>query len=484
MSAATGARVALRVRSGLEAADLGLAMARAWWKPLAATWLTFVLPVGCVIVWLLRDAPWVSLLVLWWLRPAFARIPLHVLSLELFGERATLVGTARALPALLRSGLPYALTLGRFSPARTFLQPVLQLEGLRGAARAARASVLARTESGAAAMAGTVIAHLNGAFITGLIAFAQLAIPSELEWDATALVVGDAALPGVAPALYLAGVSVFEPLLVACGFGLYVSRRVYLEGWEIELAFRRLALRVEERTRARRFAAAAATALALWLAVLPARASVCVPDLPETASGCAAEVLSEKDFGKTTKELRWMPRDFESEPDSDELDTSWLAPFAEAVARAAQVLLYGALALGVVAILFALRGVRPPTERDGPAAAPVSFFGLDLDPASLPDDVAAAARALWQSGDRAGALSLLYRGALVRLAARGALEIPESATEFECVRAVRRTQPEPVASAFGALTGSWIRARYAHEPPGDAEFSALCDRFAALDAPT
>jgi hypothetical protein len=69
----------------------------------------------------------------------------------------------------------------------------------------------------------------------------------------------------------------------------------------------------------------------------------------------------------------------------------------------------------------------------------------------------------------------------VRLALRGALEIPESATELECVRAIRRTQAEGVASAFGSLTRSWMRARYAHQPPSDVEFSALCADFAAFE---
>jgi hypothetical protein len=46
---------------------------------------------------------------------------------------------------------------------------------------------------------------------------------------------------------------------------------------------------------------------------------------------------------------------------------------------------------------------------------------------------------------------------------------------------VRRTQPGAIAQAFDALTGSWLRTRYAHDPPGDAQFEALCASFAALE---
>ena len=480
MSAATGARVVLRIRSGLEAADLGFAMARTWWRPLAASWLALVFPVGCVIVWLLRDEPAWSIALLWWLRPAFARVPLHVLSQELFGEKSSIAATARALPRLLGSGLFTSLVTRRLAVSRTFLQPVLQLEGLRGRAQRARAAVLTRQDIGAAGAVSAVIAHFNGSFITGLLLLVSLLTPAEVEWDVLSIVTGDAAVPGILPALYLLGISVFEPLLVAAGFGLYVNRRVFLEGWEIELAFRRLATRAAEAQRGRRFASAAAALLVLWLVAPHARASDCIPADPESADPCIEEVLASADFGAHEKELRWLPK-----PDKDKkdepADLSWLGSFAEFLARFAQVVLYGGLALGLIAVLFALRGVRWGTARDRGPDFPRTFMGLDLDPKSLPADVVAAARELWRRGEAIAALSLLYRAALVRLDERGALEIPESATEFECLRMIRRTQAEGIAGAFGALTQSWIRARYAHEPPNDGEFDALCASFGAFE---
>ena len=57
VSAAADARVALRIRSGLEAVDLGFAMARAWWRPLAASWAVLVLPLGVGIIALLARSP-------------------------------------------------------------------------------------------------------------------------------------------------------------------------------------------------------------------------------------------------------------------------------------------------------------------------------------------------------------------------------------------------------------------------------------------
>ena len=481
MSAATGARVALRTRSGLEAADLGFAMARAWWRPLAASWLAFVVPFCCVLVWLLRDAPGWAVVLLWWLRPAFARVPLFVLARELFAERASLGDVARALPRLLLgSGLFTSLVTRRLSVSRTFLQPVLQLEGLRRGARSARAAVLTRQDSGAALAALSVISLLGSSLMLGVLLLAVLLSPDPISLDVFAMLIGDEAVPGLVPVLYLIGISLAEPLLVAAGFGIYVNRRVFLEGWDIELAFRRLAARVEVTQRRRLFSAAAAAMLALWIAAPSARAADCVPSDVTTAGACIAEVLNTDDFGKERKEERWVQKEWETQQ-TDAPDLSWLARFAAFIARAAEILLYGGLAVGLVALLFSLRGVRIDLRRDSTPAFPRTFMGLDLDPDSLPADVVAAARALWQRGEAIAALSLLYRGALVRLGERGALEIPESATEFECLRMIRRTQAAAIAGSFGALTNAWIGARYAHEQPGHGEFEALCDGFGAFE---
>jgi hypothetical protein len=435
---------------------------------------------GIAIIAVFRDMPAWSLALLWWLRPAFARIPLHVLGQSLFGRPAGVADTARALPALLRSGIAVSLVAHRLLPSRTFLQPVLQLEGLRGSDRRARCAVLTREHSGAATALSFVVAHLNGALVAGLILLVALVTPEEVDLDLSALVVGDAAIPILVPALYLLGISMFEPLLVAGGFGLYVSRRVFLEGWDMEIAFRKIAAGGTDAAKWRRVASAAA-AFVLVVALAPARADVCIPEDPGSAPACIGEVRAHSDFGGKKKVMRWLPKEREL-PESGPRQLEWLSPFVEFLARSAEVVMWGGLALTAVVLIHSLRGAKWQREREATPGLPRTFLGLDLDPRSLPSDIVAEARACWQREDRIAALSLLYRGALVRLSERGALEVPESATEHECVRAVRRAQPGVAADAFDALTGSWVRTRYAHEPPGDAQFESLCASFVALEA--
>jgi hypothetical protein len=50
---------------------------------------------------------------------------------------------------------------------------------------------------------------------------------------------------------YVLAESLIEPFFVTAGFALYLSRRVMLEGWDVELGLRRLARRLEQRRETR-----------------------------------------------------------------------------------------------------------------------------------------------------------------------------------------------------------------------------------------
>ena len=111
--------------------------------------------------------------------------------------------------------------------------------------------------------------------------------------------------------------------------------------------------------------------------------------------------------------------------------------------------------------------------------------GLDLRPESLPDDVVAAARARFAAGDPTGALSLLYRGALVQLAKRFELRLPASATEGECEALARGALDGALARDFAALAARLaLSAPTRTSRPAPPEFDELCARWSSgLGAP-
>lgn len=143
--------------------------------------------------------------------------------------------------------------------------------------------------------------------------------------------------------------------------------------------------------------------------------------------------------------------------------------------------------LGIVLLALTLHywwRIREPRFKSVAAQLPVRVGGLDIRPETLPDDIGAEARRLWIVGDAAGALSLLYRGALSALVLRFSAAIRASSTEQECLRAARGVLAAPPAGYFEALTRAWQSTVYAQRRPDAAAALALCDEFARHFSPT
>jgi len=109
--------------------------------------------------------------------------------------------------------------------------------------------------------------------------------------------------------------------------------------------------------------------------------------------------------------------------------------------------------------------------------APTHVRDLDIRPESLPDDVGAAGRALWDRGEHRAALALLYRGCLSRMAHVHSVPIRDSTTEGECVVLAVGHLSSAGAAFVSQLVRVWQRAVYrCEEPPTEAMYS-LCDGF-------
>lgn len=491
--------VVLRPRRHWEAVDLGFALARAWWRPVYASWLATVLPVWIVVCVLLHRHPGWAALLLWWLRPLFDRVPLFVLSRALFGAPPALRETLRALPRLWGRHLFAALVSRRVDLARSFHLPVWQLEeSLERAQRRQRIRLL--SQDGESQAAWTTLACLNLELAASLALFGLLALlePYPGAFDLGALLGFDDANPAPPWAWALWGLvsflafSAIEPFYVAAGFSLYLSRRTRLEGWDVEIALRRLAARLT----ARRVSAAALLVLSLLGATLGAGGAFAAARPPAERSGAAAapaspaaaieEVLRNPVFQTEEKRRVWRLKDpLDGKPKPPRQSFALPAFFAAVVRPLA---FATAAALVVALVLLVARHVRglPPggPRRVATPEGPALLFGMDLRPASLPDDVPGAAWALWEKGDRAAALGLLYRGALVDLVQRDGLPVRESWTEGDCLRSVLggaakgggRTGRER-AESFARLTRAWQAAAYAHRPPADEEMQALCAAY-------
>jgi len=451
--------VRLRPRDGWEALDLGVALARSSWRPIYGAWLAVYVPAAIAAHAFFWDAPFWAWTILWWLKPLFDRVVLEVLSRTLFDEPFSLARLLRSFPATLwRSGIVGALTWRRLDLARSLHLPVYQLERLSGGAARARIRVLDRDARGAGVWLTILLANIElivtlaVSLTLALLMPVQAPIETLLESWARGQFATDAGAR-MGAILGALAVCATEPIYVACGFTLYLQRRTHLEGWDIELRFRQLAARV-----------AAVLVLAVGIALVPAADSRAqAPAATADPAAEIAKVLKDSQFGHEEKRKRlkfigptWQPK--ASKP----VDFSWLeaiGAFLAEISRAA------AWTAGVIAIAVALyylakyvrlRGFGPIRR-----ARPDFLFGLDVRPESLPDDVAGAALDLAQGGRLREALSLLYRGCLVRFLDEG-IEFEKGDTEGDCTRRVDVAAAPGRRAYFRGIVASWQELAYGH----------------------
>ena len=232
--------VHLRPRTMSEAVDLGTRLVQANARSVWATFAPVYAVLAFVAVATEGIASWLPPLVIFCAKPWLDRTLLFVLSRAVFGVPTRLADVWAAQRQVWWEKLPSTLTLRRLSPWRSFTQPVVQLEGLRGAASAARCRQLRRGQRGAALAMHGAFAQLEACVTVGLTFLVIAFVPMD-EQGATlrALLFGDGVAAGVVSSLIYAGVVLLvEPFYVGAGFAMYLNRRVELEAWDVEQEFR------------------------------------------------------------------------------------------------------------------------------------------------------------------------------------------------------------------------------------------------------
>jgi hypothetical protein len=188
---------------------------------------------------------------------------------------------------------------------------------------------------------------------------------------------------------------------------------------------------------------------------------------------------------RTMKTLRWRNA---GEPVSTEPTgwLAWIAGFFAWLGQSARYLVWVAAAiLAALAARYVLEmatRARLAREEEEPLVVPTHVRDLDIRPASLPPDIGAAARALWDSGQQRAALALLYRGLLSRLAHVHSVPIRDSTTEGDCLALAAAHLATPRHDYVSRLVRTWQHAVYGHEEVSAIAVHHLCDDFAtALD---
>lgn len=239
--------------------------------------------------------------------------------------------------------------------------------------------------------------------------------------------------------------------------------------------------------RSRRAEAALLTALLLGGGAVHAEegaASAPAPAISRAQADEAAARLREDPRLRGTerdRELRFKrgepkPR----EPQEMPAWAKWLRGFIEWLNNSGRFLMWALGAFVVAMVLLRLRrwwGSGADMALSEALDLPTHVNQLDIRPQALPDDIGAAALALWRAGRAQEAMSLLYRGALSRLVHTHAVPIRSSSTEGDCLLLARPRVPASAYAYLARLVAAWRSTVYAGRQPGDDEVAGLCRGF-------
>ncbi len=459
----------IRPRSDWEAVDLGFAMVRrSFWRCVTVWWMAVSIPalIAAVLLW---DHPLVFMVLFWWWKPAGSRMVLFELSRRLFGEEPSWRSVWREIPRAWTRRFFYRFLWARFSPWQPVTLAVEDLEGLRGKAYKQRCGqVVRRGESvvmwiyflsdAAAVWIGLGILGMVMMFLPdGQDASWQLALES---WDPNFPFELPLLITRTVTACVTAAMFLTDIFVIGAGFGIYINNRTWIEGWDVELAFKRLAQRLGK---------VAVVIISFFMLGLSAHG-----DESRTPAEVIREVKEDKAFTVHTVTER-VPKERESP--AGWLPVEWIEVLMNLVIYGAAAVLLGFI--GWMAwkyrhvFLIQRGGVAERVIR--PAARVV--MGLSVSPDTLPEDVPNAAWALWQQGRHHEALGLLYRGSISRVMEMGRVEIHESDTEGDCMRRVDQAGAVVHPDYFRGITGMWIRLAYAGVSPAESEVRALCQQW-------
>lgn len=493
--------------------DLGIILARKHYALLATTWLMVTLPCFIVLTLIFWDNPMLAIVILWWLKPLFERIPLHILASAVFNNIPTRTQTLVFWLKSFKRHVISNLLWQRLSFNRSFNLPVQQLEGATGKARRLRLRVLHRSPNNSSWLT-LIFVNFEWIFYLSLLIICYKLMPSspvdintleESFIDSSSLFNEHTSniqlhLSNLAYVLILA---ITEPLYVSCGFCLYLNRRIHLEGWDIELAFRRLAKRLGQ--------IATLILIGLCIVINPVAHKTAYADPNDSIESLdLAPLTGQKNNTQNTtslqkredakKQIEQVVNNPPFYEEKEQTDYHWKSNNTRTQSnpnpiyfnsldkapsnQVSAILLWSIVILAAGALLyFAIRKIprmnQDPNKKNKHDDIPTELFGLAITPDTLPKNIIDEFDSLWENQPRQ-ALSLLYRALLSHLITEHRLSIKKSNTEIEIIALAKNLQ-HPVLTEFTRyLTHLWLLMAYGHYAPYAEDKDKLKEGWQAL----
>lgn len=232
--------VVLRRRGMFEACDLGMRLCQSTARSVYSSYLVVAVPLFAIALASAWFAQWLPPLLIWWSKPWLDRTILYALSRALFGDKTLPRDLWHSRREVWGRQFLFTWLVRRCSTRRSYTQPVYQLEGLRGAALRSRLKLIRGPYSYTSLIVTQLFAIVEMSFLLGgwalFVWFSPG--PEAFDWNSLGARVAVSQSVLFGNILYALIVCAVEPMYVAAGFGMYLNRRVELEGWDIEQEFR------------------------------------------------------------------------------------------------------------------------------------------------------------------------------------------------------------------------------------------------------
>ena len=503
-------QIDIRQRTHWEAIDLGTLLARKYWRVLFLSW---AIPAGTLFVFLsvvLINQAWLVPIIIWWLKPILDKFPLFVLSRLIFNEQISLNSLFKKTLTISRSDILPWLTYRRLSPSRSMDMPVTVLEGLTSEKRSARLQILHRSNANSAFWLTIILFHIETFVLIAAYSFAILMIPDEFSIDYYSILLNENdAHTYIINVVSVLSMMLVAPFYVSSGFCLYLSRRIELEAWDVEIRFRQMAQSFKKSVGAHLVFVPTLICLALFCA--SPQQSFASEDITESTSTYRTsqlsleesktvilEILEQDDFHKYKEVGYWRLKDRNDNEEEEESKKipQWLinlikfferfsfsgttsfANIFEIVLWTCAIILSAFFIYRLIPYLVSMN--KEYSSSTSKESVPKTLFGLDVTKESLPKNIPAETMKLWEQGDHRNALALLYRATLFHLMESKGVQFEEGFTEGECISAARSINDETMTNYLIDLANDWKCVAYAHLIPATEDVDKLCRQWGRL----
>ena len=474
----------MRRRSVWEAADSGVLLWRKNFKYFIPFFAVPVLVTAAVLAFISADNRWVSFLTLWWLKPLFDRLCLQVTAVRFFSRdsenAAVFKQISNGLFGLIFRGLIGDLLWRRFSFIRSAAMPLRLLEKPKRKQYSERKNILASGGLKFCTLLTIIGPVIEAVLFFGTLIFGitmlELFYPGGVyEFNFSMI---DFSL--IFFTIYTINYILVESLYVCMGFGVYINSRTEVEGWDIQLLFRKFTSSISDGISSTVKALIVIISIFIFTVPLVADEPEMEPKSVFPSSFVAAEecpldelkeILSSSDFGGT--EQGWTVRlknQKESEPEKPkEVDISpWLKTLKEALAFALRAFVVFVIAAFLIFALIRLRQLkligRWKQNLGGNATA------NPLMPEEEPEACFKKAENLFSNGNHREAWAACLGGVLKAFTNVLDIYFPPDATEYGCLEIVLSSSSPAISGSFGDLVRNWVLLAYGGKLPPQGSF--------------